>query len=528
FMESLAYLELALVSEAPSSAILAGLKRPNLSSQTYVRLLSLAVMLSVLSAAGSAFAQIDPANPNPRSVQDRLQDLGYFPRTSTDDRLGRVTQQALTDFQEDYGLSLTGRPDRDTAIALNDAVARGDRSFRTVYANYGELRFGDRGPGVFALQRRLRELGYFNTHPTGSFREITLRAVKYFQRVNDLRVTGVADRQTLALLFRSIPPSRPVPHPDGDVSGNGGCKGLRFGDRGATVDLIQRQLKALGYFEGRVDGKFRERTLYAVTRFQQDYGLISDGCADTATLNEIDAQMREYQISFPGHRNSDNSDNYAGGFLGVGDSGRQVELLQRRLQELGYYRGAVSGWFDRATESALIDFQEDVGLSGTGKVDRSTRSALWQASRQTARISRTQDLGLQRGSRGDAVRQLQSRLRSAGKNPGPINGVFGGETEFAVVRFQQERNLPVTGIANAETLAALETGESRSSRVPAVPANNNFNSRSSVQQLQRRLRELRFYSGPVNGIFDRATQAALSRAQRAYGVSGDDLVSRTF
>lgn len=523
-MESLAYLELALVSEAPASpSIFSKVKYQNLSSQTYVRWLSLALMLWVLNAASSAFAQIDPANPNPISVQDRLRDLGYFPRTSTG-QLGRVTQQALTDFQRDYGLSLTGRPDRDTALALNDAQARGDRSFRTVYANYGDLRFGDRGAGVLALQRRLKQLGYFNTHPTGSFREITLHAVKAFQRANRLRVTGVADRQTLALLFRSIPPHRPVPLPD-DLSGNGGCKGLRFGDRGATVDLIQRQLKALGYFEGRVDGKFRERTLYAVTRFQQDYNLISDGCADTATLNAIDARMREYQATFGEPRNSDN---YAGQFLGFGDRGPQVELLQRRLQELGYYRGSVNGWFDRATESALIDFQEDIGLSGTGRVDRSTRSALWQASRQTAQISRVQDWALQRGARGEAVRQLQSLLRSAGKNPGPINGVFGGETEFAVVRFQEERNLPVTGVATAETLAALENEEVRSSRVPAVPISSSFNSRSSVRQLQRRLRELRFYNGPVNGIFDGATQAALSRAQRAYGVSGDDLLSRNF
>ncbi|MCC3513101.1 MAG: hypothetical protein JGK29_30010 [Microcoleus sp. PH2017_17_BER_D_A] len=84
-MESLAYLELALVCEAPAqeSKIFDTPKWQNLSTQTYVRLLSLALMLSVLNAAGSAFAQIDPGNPNLRSVQDRLRDLGYFPRSSS-------------------------------------------------------------------------------------------------------------------------------------------------------------------------------------------------------------------------------------------------------------------------------------------------------------------------------------------------------------------------------------------------------------------------------------------------------------
>ncbi len=480
-MESLAYLELALVCEAPAleSKIFDAPKWQNLSSQTYVRLLSLALMLSVLSAAGSAFAQIDPGNPNVRTVQDRLRDLGYFSRASTG-QLGPVTKQALTNFQRDYQLSLTGRPDTATVTALN-SLAEDDRPFKTTYTNYSELRFGDTGAQVSDLQRRLKQLGYFNTHPTGSFREITLNAVRYFQRVNRLRVTGVADRQTLALLFGSsqpIPPATP-----GDISGNGGCKGLRFGDRGATVDLIQRQLKALGYFEGGVDGKFRERTLYAVTRFQQDYNLVSDGCADTATLTAIDAQMRAAQITSLPEENDQQS---YGDFIELGDRGREVEFVQRRLQQLGYYRSQIHGWFDRPTQIALIRFQRDRGLFGTGRVDRSTKSALRQGNRQAA-APKTQIAAssLRRGDTGLAVRQLQSSLTSLGKNPGPVNGVFGAETELAVLSFQQERNLsPATGIATPATLAALENGLAGRVAVPAVPISSSFNSlrRSSIQQ----------------------------------------------
>ncbi|MEG3880696.1 peptidoglycan-binding protein [Microcoleus sp. herbarium7] len=480
-MESLAYLELALVCEAPAeSKIFDSPKWQNRSSQTYIRLLSLALMLSVLSAASAAFAQIDPVYPNLRSVQDRLRDLGYFSRSSTG-QLGPVTKQALTNFQRDYQLSLTGRPDRATVIALN-SFAGDDRPFKTIYTNYSELRFGDTGAEVSALQRRLKQLGYFRTHPTGSFREITLNAVKYFQRVNRLRVTGVADRQTLALLFGSTRPIPPVTLPE-DIAENGGCKGLRFGDRGATVDLIQRQLKALGYFEGGVDGKFRERTLYAVTRFQQDYNLVSDGCADTATLRAIDARMRAAQITlFPGesYPQSDRD------FIELGDTGPEVEFVQRRLQQLGYYRSQIHGWFDRPTQIALIRFQRDRGLFGTGRVDRSTKSALRQGNRQAA-VPGTQIAAssLRRGDTGLAVRQLQSALASLGKNPGPVNGVFGAETEFAVLSFQQERNLsPATGIATPATLAALENGLAGRVAVPAVPISSSFNSlrRSSIQQ----------------------------------------------
>ncbi|MGB3263424.1 MAG: peptidoglycan-binding protein [Microcoleus sp.] len=393
-MESLAYIELALVSEAPASPqIFAGIKCRHLSSQTYIRLLSLILMLSVLSAAGSALAQIDPGNPNVRSVQDRLRDLGYFNRTSTG-QLGPVTQRALTDFQRDYGLSLTGRPDRATAIALN-SLAADDRPFQTIYTNYTELRYGDTGADVSALQRRLQQLGYFSAHPTGNFSRVTLNAVRHFQRINRLRVTGVADRQTLALLFGSTSPIPPAKLP-GNISGNGGCKGLRFGDRGATVDLIQRQLKALGYFEGDIDGKFRERTLYAVTRFQQDYNLVSDGCADTATLVAIDARMRAAQTTLYPGENYEQSN--TGDFLELGATGQDVELVQRRLQELGYYRSQIHGWFDRPTQIALIRFQKDRGLFGTGRVDRSTRSALRHANTQAAAPVRQVVAGLQRGN----------------------------------------------------------------------------------------------------------------------------------
>ncbi|WP_373535323.1 peptidoglycan-binding protein [Microcoleus sp.] len=477
-MESLAYLELALVCEAPAeSKIVDGPKWQNRSTQTYVRLLSLTLMLSVLSAAGSAFAQIDPVSPDVRSVQDRLRELGYFPRSSTG-QLGPVTRQALTNFQRDYQLSLTGRPDRATAIALN-SLAQDDRPFKTTYTNYSytELSFGDTGAEVSALQRRLQQLGYFNAHPTGNFREVTVRAVRYFQRINGLQVTGVADRQTLALLFGSIGPIPPAT-PGGNISGNGGCKGLRFGDRGATVDLIQRQLKALGYFEGDVDGKFRERTLYAVTRFQQDYNLVSDGCADTATLTAIDAEMRSNQITlYPGENDEQSN---AGDFLELGDTGREVEFVQWRLQQLGYYRSQIHGWFDRPTQIALIRFQKDSGMFGTGRVDRSTRSALRLGHRQAAKAQQPVARGIRRGDKGPAVLQLQSALRSLGKNPGLVNGVFGAETEWAVLSFQQERNLsPATGIATPATLAEIQNGLARRLPVPAVPISSTVNSRRS-------------------------------------------------
>lgn len=62
---------------------------------------------------------------------------------------------------------------------------------------------------------------------------------------------------------------------------------------------------------------------------------------------------------------------------------------------------------------------------------------------------------LQLGSKGDLVRELQSRLMENGQDPGPVNGIFGENTRIAVVKFQEEKGLNKDGIANANVLKHL-------------------------------------------------------------------------
>ena len=110
-----------------------------------------------------------------------------------------------------------------------------------------------------------------------------------------------------------------------------------------------------------------------------------------------------------------------------------------------------------------------------------------------------------------------------------MNGVFGAETEWAVLSFQRERNLsPATGVATVATLAAIQNGLAERVAVPAVPISSSVNSRSSIQQLQTRLQGLGFYTGAVSGVLDAPTKDALDRAVRSYGVNSDDLLSQTF
>lgn len=67
------------------------------------------------------------------------------------------------------------------------------------------------------------------------------------------------------------------------------------------------------------------------------------------------------------------------------------------------------------------------------------------------------------GSRGNEVRQIQTRLKELGYNPGTIDGIYGTNTQNAVKAFQRDKGLSVDGIAGPKTLKALGISSGSSS-----------------------------------------------------------------
>lgn len=57
--------------------------------------------------------------------------------------------------------------------------------------------------------------------------------------------------------------------------------------------------------------------------------------------------------------------------------------------------------------------------------------------------------------RGDDVKELQTRLQTAGCNPGKIDGVFGKNTEAAVTMYQSRNGLTVDGKVGKNTITKL-------------------------------------------------------------------------
>ncbi len=65
-----------------------------------------------------------------------------------------------------------------------------------------------------------------------------------------------------------------------------------------------------------------------------------------------------------------------------------------------------------------------------------------------------------RGSKGEEVGTIQGKLKELGLYAGDLDGIYGGGTESAVIKFQRQNNLGVDGKVGDDTWQALFGGES--------------------------------------------------------------------
>ena len=137
--------------------------------------------------------------------------------------------------------------------------------------------------------------------------------------------------------------------------------------------------------------------------------------------------------------------------LRSGSRGNFVKYLQFKLKTMGYAIGNVDGVFGVNTKAAVQAFQQANGLEADGIVGRQTWYKLNNLTPQ-ARV-------LKLGSYGAEVRYLQQKLYSKLYNVGPIDGIFGRQTEQAVKKFQQENGLLVDGIVGQNTWNAILNDE---------------------------------------------------------------------
>jgi len=108
---------------------------------------------------------------------------------------------------------------------------------------------------------------------------------------------------------------------------------------------------------------------------------------------------------------------------------------------------------------------------------------------------------------------LQTDLKRAGYDPGPIDGIYGPQTVAAVEQLQKDSGLAVTGFVDEATARALQA------KLDAVGQQEAAQTAAQTAALQAVLKLMGYWDGPVDGQWTDALTQALKTAQIALGVA---------
>ena len=126
---------------------------------------------------------------------------------------------------------------------------------------------------------------------------------------------------------------------------------LKKGSKGDRVRQLQARLQALGYYAGKIDGRYGATTATAVKRFEAAAGRKKTGVTNLAVWNAAFADTAP-----------------AGRYVTLcqGMKGPAVTALERTLQALKLYDGSLDGSFGPKVRQGVIGWQNYAGQLATG------------------------------------------------------------------------------------------------------------------------------------------------------------------
>lgn len=207
-------------------------------------------------------------------------------------------------------------------------------------------------------------------------------------------------------------------------------RGLAWSNLGLQLDFVWRELTGT---ESYALQKIRATSTpaaaaVAVRRYYERPSVH----ADQARINAAELVYSRYSGSTPPSETALPT-------LRQGSSGSAVTTLQYLLRSHGHSL-EVDGAFGPATEGKVLAFQRAEGLAVDGVVGPQTWMAVLVV--------------LRNGSEGQAVRGLQTELRSSGADI-EVDGQFGPATLGAVKAYQKSKDLAVDGVVGPATWGSL-------------------------------------------------------------------------
>jgi peptidoglycan hydrolase-like protein with peptidoglycan-binding domain len=192
-----------------------------------------------------------------------------------------------------------------------------------------------------------------------------------------------------------------------------------------------------------------------------------------------------------------------------------IRMMQLRLREVGFDSGPIDGVAGAKTRTAFIRFQ--AGCSNMSPVIENWAAGS-QSSSATPAIAKIPDR--------QETQAIQTQLRNAGFNAGPVDGIFGNKTRSLLVHLKNSCPMANDFAALADhKIVVTHPSENNRPRPTALsPRAGNepamlpivsqpVLAQEEIKILQLQLRDAGFDPGPFDGIMGPKTRLALQQFQ---------------
>jgi peptidoglycan hydrolase-like protein with peptidoglycan-binding domain len=188
--------------------------------------------------------------------------------------------------------------------------------------------------------------------------------------------------------------------------------------------MLQARLKAAGFYVGPIDGIVGAKTRSGLSRLQA-------ACANLKDLLEPSAAGAQTA-------KLDNTNNSS-------PKSEEIRLIQVRLKDTGFDPGPIDGVLGSKTRAAFLRFE--AGCTMLNNLPPTLDQELQTADRRNFIPAEEKSypvaaklMGIESDKMSltsEKIRQEQLRLRDAGFDPGPIDGILGPKTKVAMQRYQK-------------------------------------------------------------------------------------------
>ena len=470
-----------------------------------------------------------------KALQTKLKELGFFTGTPLGNYKS-LTVAAVRAYQAKNGLTVDGVASPALQKRIFEETVPGVTSTPTIEPSGETLKYGSTGESVKALQRKLKELGYFSGSIGGNYLAQTEAAVKAFQSAHGLTADGVATPELQRMILSTNATQTPTATPAPETSGTAAT--VRLGNASSRLNV-----RASASTSSAIRGTLKNGQSVTVTGTSGAWSQITAGTISgyvmTSYLQGAKAESPETTPA-PTTKPTAAPD---GETLKYGSTGESVKALQRALQKLGYFTGSIGGNYLNQTEEAVRAYQLGNGLTADGvatpEIQRmilkdasaaasdSTSAPTATPAPETSGTAATVKLG-------NASSRLNVRA-SASTSSSIVGTLSHGQSVVITGASGAWSRITAGKISGYVMTQYLRTGSTPAAeptvQPTAAPETDDEtlqygSTGEAVKAIQRKLKELGYFDGSIGGNYLTKTEAAVRAFQAANGLTADGVATK--